>query len=317
MNGWLDLAGYTRALAARGPDPDPFFRPEYLRAAAVIGEGHPAAFAAEGALYPFLVRPLDGGRCDLTAAYGMGGPLGRGPWREAFRAECARRGVVSEFVRFHPLLGNQEGLDDVRRWKLQDAVTVDVRADDDGLLAQMEGRGRTAVRRAARAGVQVRAHRDLERFGELYRDTMERIGAEPFYHFPAAFFAALEPLGDAAVVLDTGSAAGLFLTGNGAMHYFLAASTPEAREVAAANLVLFAAMQRARDHGLRVLSLGGGLRDGDALHRFKAAMGAGRAPMWLGAAVHDEPAYRALCAEAGVAPDDPFFPAYRRPASAT
>jgi GNAT acetyltransferase-like protein len=313
---WLDLAGYAAAIARRGPDVDPYFRPEYLAAAAVIAEGEPAAYAADGVVYPFVVRPLAGGRCDLTSAYGAGGPLGAGRWRDGFRAECARRGVVSEFVRFHAILRNDDGLDDLRTWTLQDAVTVDVRAGDDALLAQMEGRGRTAVRKAERAGVEVRAHRDLGRFAELYGRTMERIGAAPFYHFPPAFFAALERLGDAALVLDAGSAAGLFLTGGGVMHYFLAGSTPEAREVAAANLVLFEAMRHAREAGLHTLNLGGGLRADDPLHRFKASMGAGRAPLRFGAAVHDAAAYAALCAAAGVSPDDAFFPAYRRPPSA-
>jgi Acetyltransferase (GNAT) domain len=316
VTGWLDPAGYAAALRRRGPDVDPFFRPEYLAAAATIGDGEPAAFEAGAVLYPFLVRPLAGGRCDVTSAYGMGGPLGAGDWRAAFHAECRRRGVVSEFVRFHPLLGNEADLEDVRRWKLHDAITVDVRADDDGLLSQMEGRGRTAVRKAQRAGVAVHAHRDLGRFAALYAETMERIDAAAFYRFPDAFFAALERLGDAAVVLDAGPAAGLFLTGGGAMHYFLAGSTPEARDVAAANLVLFEAMRHARERGLRTLYLGGGLRDGDPLHRFKASMGAGRAPLWFGAAVHDDVAYAELCAAARIPADDPFFPAYRRPPSA-
>jgi serine/alanine adding enzyme len=316
VSGWLDLAGYAAALARAGGDVDPFFRPEYLAAAAVIGEGAPAAFQAGPVLYPFLVRPLPGDRCDVTSAYGMGGPLGTGEWRAAFRAECRRRGVVSEFVRFHPLLANDAGLDDLRPWTLHESVTIDVRVDDDALWAQMEGRGRTAVRKAQRAGVEVRAHRDLGRFAALYGAAMERIGAATFYRFPDAFFAGLERLGNAALVLDAGTAAGLFLCGGGAMHYFLAGSTPEARELAAANLVLFEAMRHARTHGLHTLYLGGGLRAGDPLHRFKQSMGAGRVPVRFGAAIHDEAAYAELCAAAGIPADDPFFPAYRRPPSA-
>jgi GNAT acetyltransferase-like protein len=316
VSDWLDLAGYTAAVARAGGDVDPFFRPEYLAAAAVIGEGEPAAFQAGSVLYPFLVRALPDGRCDVTSAYGMGGPLGAGDWRAAFRAACRRRGVVSEFVRFHPLLANDAGLDDVRRWTLHESVTIDVRADDAALMAQMEGRGRTAVRKAQRAGVEVRAHRDLGRFAALYDAAMERVGAAAFYRFPEAFFAGLERLGDAALVLDAGAAAGLFLCGGGVMHYFLAGSTPEARELAAANLVLFEAMRHAREHGLHTLYLGGGLRAGDPLHRFKQSMGSGRVPVRFGAAVHDEPAYAELCAVAGVPADDPFFPAYRRPPSA-
>ena len=45
------------------------------------------------------------------------------------------------------------------------------------------------------------------------------------------------------VMLDGGCAAGLFLAGGGAMHYFLSASTDEGRALSATNAVLFAAMR--------------------------------------------------------------------------
>ena len=66
-DGWLDLDGYAQAWRARGGD-DPYLRPEYLHAAAAIAEGEPAGFACGDVLYPFLVRELPGGRCDITSA---------------------------------------------------------------------------------------------------------------------------------------------------------------------------------------------------------------------------------------------------------
>ncbi|MGN6379443.1 MAG: hypothetical protein ACTHNU_10870 [Gaiellales bacterium] len=179
MTEWLDLNGYARAAAAWSDDLDPFFRPEYLRAAAIIGHGEPAAYRGDGVLYPFLVRPVNGGGCDLTTPYVMGGPLGSGDWRPGFRAACRERGVVSEFIRFHPLLRNADGLADVRRWKLQDAVTVDVQGDDDALFGQMQGRGRTAVRKAQRSGVEGRAHPDRGRLAEMLGESQRRMDAEP------------------------------------------------------------------------------------------------------------------------------------------
>jgi Acetyltransferase (GNAT) domain len=312
IQGWLGLEEYAQAWAARGGD-DPYLRPEYLEAAAMIGGGSPAAFAHGDVLYPFVVRNLDGGWCDLTSAYGAGGPIGNGDWRPAFAGACRERRVVSEFIRFHPLLQNHAGLAGVELTRLQDAITVDVRADDEGLLAQMEGRGRTAVRKALRCAVEVDEHRDLERFESLYGDTMRRIGARSFYLFDSGFFERLKRMGDSVRVLDAGTAAGLFLSGGGAMHYFLAGSTPEARDVAAANLVLFEAMRRARDIGLETLVLGGGLSEDDPLHRFKQAMGSGRAPLYIGTYVHEPSVYAHLCASANVPADTQFFPAYRRP----
>ena len=311
-DGWLDLDGYAQAWAARGGD-DPYLRPEYLHAAAAIEEGEPAAFAHGDVLYPFLVRDLGDGRCDITSAYGAGGPIGTGAWRRPFLEACRERGVVSEFIRFHPVLRNHAGLEGVRLTELQDIVTVAVQADDDALITQMEPTARNKLRKAIKAGVEVSAHRDIDRVESLYLETMHGMGADPFYLFPDEFFTRLERLGDALTVLDAGSAAGLFLSGGGAMHYFLSGSTLEARKLASTNLLLFEAMRRARDAGLETLVLGGGFRNDDSLDRFKRSIGSGRAPKVIGAAVHDPDAYRELCAAAGASPDDPYFPAYRRP----
>jgi hypothetical protein len=116
-------------------------------------------------------------------------------------------------------------------------------------------------------------------------------------------------------MLDAGSAAALFLCGAGAMHYFLSASSDEGRRSAATNLVIYEAMRIARDSGLAVLNLGGGLREGDALHGFKCSFGPGRAPYYVGSAIHHQAAYRGLSERAGVDPADAYFPAYRRPAA--
>jgi Acetyltransferase (GNAT) domain len=308
---WLDGAGYARALADLTGDPDPYLAPEYLAASAAAEGGELAAFAAAGVVYPFLVRPLGGGRCDITSAYGYGGPLGESDWRPAFRDACRAKGVISEFIRFHPLLQNQHGLADVDLRPIQDTVTVDTRLGDDGLLAQMQPTARNKLRKAGRRGVQAEASRDLGRFHDLYHETMQRTDADQSYLFDRDYFAGLDRLGDRLLMLDAGCAAALFICGGGAMHYHLSGSTAEGRRDAATNLLLWEAMRHARARGLHTLHLGGGLRAGDALATFKQSIGAGRAPYVQGRAVHDPDAYRELCREAGVAEDSEFFPAYR------
>jgi hypothetical protein len=318
VSGWLDLDAYAGEWRRAG-DGDPYFEPAFLSASAVAQGGEPAAFAHDGVLYPFLVRPLEDGRCDITSAYGFGGPWGRpaGDWRAAFHAACAERGVVSEFVRFHPVRGNEAiAGDDVRLTHVQDMVVLDVGADDEELVRRMVPQARNKLRKALRAGLAAEPSRDLERFSRMYLDAMRALDADRSYHFSPEYFQALDALGDSLLMLDAGHAAALFLRGAGAMHYFLAASTDEGRRTTAANLVIFEAMRIARDGGLGLLNLGGGLRDGDALHAFKTSFGPGRRPYHVGAAVHDREAYDRLAAAAGADPGEPFFPAYRRPAAA-
>jgi Acetyltransferase (GNAT) domain len=316
VSGWLTLEAYGEQWRAAG-DGDPYFSPEFLVASALAQGGEPAAFSHDGVLYPFLVRSLPDGRCDLTSAYGFGGPSGAGDWRTAFREQCAVRGVVSEFVRFHPLRRNQRWAgDDVSVMRVQEMVVLDVTGDDEELVRRMVPQARNKLRKAIRSGLVAEPSRDLERFWEMYTTAMTEMGASSSYLFPLEYFQALDALGDGLLMLDGGAACALFLCGAGAMHYFLAASSSQGRRTAAANLVIYEAMRRARDTGLTALNLGGGLRDGDALHAFKCSFGPGRAPYHVGSAVHDRPAYALLSAEAGADPGERFFPAYRRPATA-
>ena len=315
MSGWLSPAEYADEWRRLG-DGDPYYRPEFLAAAALAEDAEPAVFSHDGVLYPFLVRPLPDGRCDLTSAYGFAGPSAAGDWRAAFRAACTERGVVSEFIRFHPVRQNQRFAgDDVALTHVQEMIVLDLDGDDDELVRRMVPQARNKLRKAIRRGVTVSASRDLERFWGLYSDAMRGLGAAGGYLFPLAYFEALDALGDGLLMLDAGSAAALFLCGAGAMHYFLSASTDEGRRSAATNLVIYEAMRIARDSGLAVLNLGGGLREGDALHGFKCSFGPGRAPYYVGSAIHDQAAYRRLSERAGVDPADAYFPAYRRPAA--
>jgi hypothetical protein len=316
VSGWLSLDAYAERWRAAG-DGDPYFSPEFLAAAALAQGGEPAAFSHDGVLYPFLLRPLPGGRFDLTSAYGFGGPSAAGDWRAAFREQCAARGVVSEFVRFHPLRRNERFAgDDVALTLVQEMVVLDVDGDDEELVRRMVPQARNKLRKAIRAGLVAEPSRDLERFWQMYTSAMTEMGASASYLFPLEYFQALDALGDGLLMLDAGAACALFLCGAGAMHYFLAASSHEGRRTAAANLVIYEAMRRAREAGLTVLNLGGGLRDGDALHAFKCSFGPGRAPYHVGSAVHDQTAYAQLSAAAGVDPAERFFPAYRRPPAA-
>ena len=81
----------------------------YLESAAVLDPGRPVLLHFAGdrgdVVFACLVRDVPGvdGRVDVTTPYGYGGPVGEGDFLEAYEAWCGERGVVSTFVRFHPL----------------------------------------------------------------------------------------------------------------------------------------------------------------------------------------------------------------------
>lgn len=353
--------GRWLALLARLPGHDVYQRPEYLGlfdervrpGVADAFRGRPLAFVLEDdaglALHPLLERPLKGIAClegeatqwrDLVSPYGYAGPLlvADRPGDTSLLAarfadrcgdRCREEGIVAEFIRFHPLLGNAAhavwGTPDRRG----DVVVVDLRKDDAGLLAAMSDTTRSLVRAAARRGIEVVAGEadapaTLER---LYRDTMARRGAAPEYFFPDGFFAAMVAgLGDrsALFVAREGAravAAAIFLACGPHASYAFAGTDGHA-PASAGRAIVHEALRWARDRGCGTMLLGGGVGAGaDGLFRFKRSFSRSLLPFHTAGRIHMPEAYRALAdrrcrqleAGGGITRRGPaYFPEYRR-----
>ena len=71
------------------------------------------------AIYPFLKRPIEqnifqGEFFDIETAYGYGGPLATSSevnfleeFETSFLKYCAEENIIAEFIRFHPLIKNE------------------------------------------------------------------------------------------------------------------------------------------------------------------------------------------------------------------
>jgi lipopolysaccharide/colanic/teichoic acid biosynthesis glycosyltransferase len=309
---------------------DVYFRRAYVEASALLEQGARPLLLHRpgrggGAVLPLLVR--DDPR-DATSAYGYGGPLGLGGevgqdfW--AAYDEWAREvGVVSTFVRFHPLLGNAAAGGTMRVQAL--GPTVGWRLDGaPELAAAMDGHHRRLVRRAEREGLTAQvtaAPGSLDGFARLYEETMRRNEAAAFYFFSAPYWQALSRLGDALVQVevrreDVTMAGVLCFATPPWLHYHLGGSSDEGRRLGASHLALLAAAQWAQAHGYTRFHLGGGVggRE-DSLFEFKRRFcPEGLLTASVGKAVHDVEAYRRLAGVEEVSYDG-FFPAYRAAAS--
>jgi lipid II:glycine glycyltransferase (peptidoglycan interpeptide bridge formation enzyme) len=118
----------------------------------------------------------------------------------------------------------------------------------------------------------------LDRFFALYEETMVSHRADDFYRFPRSYFSSLTSLGRrfgiAFAWLDNQlAAASLFLAGREFAHYHLAASNEVGMEHGAATLLIVEGAKWARDHGCKLLHLGGGVNPGDSLEDFKYSFG--------------------------------------------
>jgi serine/alanine adding enzyme len=282
---------------------------------------------AETAL-PILLRPLPSGRgWDATTPYGYGGPLSTAPVEDSDFAAAidewaAQNGLLASFIRYHPLLANQTygpGVADVSQLGSTVAWRLDSGPD---LLRGMHPHHRRAVRKADRAGVEVRvtrAPRDLGVFRELYESTMQRQHADRFYYFPDAYWEGLTRECHRHLLLvdglvgDDPVASILCMTGGPYLHYHLGASTTEGRRIGASNRLFLEAATWARSNGLSQFHLGGGLGGStdSSLYTFKQRFDpeSEPKPFYVAKWVHDPAMYTLL---AGSRSTDGYFPPWRR-----
>ncbi len=293
-----------------GLELDAYYRRAYVESAALLDGGRPFLLEHDGAFFAGIEResPLD-----VVSPYGYGGPTGPGFW-EAYEDWARERGVVSTFVRFHPLLANQQGAP-IHVDQLAPTVAWRVEPERD-LLAGLHFKHRNKVRKAENAGATVTQHDGLGEFVPLYEDTMRRIDADPFYLFEPAYWERLGELPlvrfDAAIDGDVVASA-LCMASPPWLHYHLSGTTDKGRETGSSTLVLLEAARLAQANGYERFHLGGGLGGKpDSLHHFKARFDPeGLVEAAVGKAIHDEGAYREL--SGGEAGYEGFFPAYRRP----
>lgn len=315
--------------------------PAYARLCARIEGGEATAVhVTDGRsemLLPIVIRPIDATWRDATSPYGYPGPLVAGPTGSGFAAEAlretayvlAREGVVTLFVRLHPLLGGvPEGVGVAIRHGT--TVSVDLSLPATTLWGQTRPGHRREIERARRAGYRVsvdESWRHLETFRDLYRATMERVGAESYYFFGDDYFdelrAALDGRLRLVVVERNGviAAAGLFAETARMVEYHLSATDELFAHDAPTKLMLDWVRAWAKDRGARWLHLGGGVGGADdSLLRFKAGFSPLRHPFHTIRIVLLEREYQQLVLDRDPRADptrlDGFFPLYRRPAVA-
>jgi len=205
-------------------------------------------------------------------------------------------------------------------------LAIDLTLPTEQLWAQTRLNHRRDITRAARLGYVARMDeewRHLESFKDLYRSTMTRRSADPFYFFKDAYFDELrDALGESlhlCVVEKDGAiaAAGLFVETNGIVQYHLSGTGDAFHMVQPTKLMMHFVRSWAKDRGNQVLNLGGGVGgDSDSLLQFKTGFSPLRHTFHTLRIVIDEGEYGRL-----VGAHDPlldpgarsgFFPLYRQ-----
>lgn len=334
-----DPGRWDGVLAEYFPDADIYFSSAYhwlfQRHHGVIPE---AVLWVEGEtviFLPRLVRDLsrlpgfsESQATDLTTPYGYGGPLVAGsPGPEvierfaAVYSEAAKeRCHISEFVRFHPLMGNHLGWEEV--WEVAElnrTVVIGLAQGPEAARAAMKKTRRNSITKSFREGAEVRildspGHQARVDFHRLYSLTMDRIGSDPRYRFSKPFLDEhLDHLGSLLIEVvyqDEVVGSAMFLFGPHFLHYHLSGAE-KLKGVYPTDLMIDAALAYGHDAGLELLHLGGGVGSEDGLFQYKAQFSDTTQPFAIGKVVHDQAACDRLVAMRNGDPDAGFFPPYR------
>jgi len=250
---------------------------------------------------------------DMETPYGYGGPITDGQLTESsqknafyeIRDYCIANGIVSLFLRFHPILANQNVLSSVIENRyLRDTIYMDTQ-DPEMIMANMDSKNRNMVRKAIKNGVTIEIHpvADYDPFMAMYNETMKKDDATDYYYFDKAYFESQKSLEENSkifyAVKDGQPIAGAIMYYNDRfMHYHLAGTHTDFRKFSPSNLLLYEAACWASRRGIEKLHLGGGIDPDDSLFGFKKQFNKnGRIPFFVGRMIFDEEKYRFLLEE--------------------
>lgn len=267
---------------------------------------------------------------DFVTPYGYGGWIIEGDdinsLQEEYEKWALNNHIVTEFVRFHPLLDNHNDkmYEDIY---LGDTVYINTLSEDI-IWSNFSSKNRNIIRKSQKAGVRVYWGRDpamIDVFMKIYNATMDKDHAAPYYYFNRYFYeSVLEDLKDHAmwfysIIDNTIIAIAIFMFCNGKMHYHLSASRDEYKGVAPTNLLLYEAALWANNNGYKMLHLGGGVgAHDDSLYTFKKAFNRkDNAKFHIGKKIFNQEKYDELIKMKEVSPcqreicDAGYFPRYR------
>lgn len=302
---------------------DIYFREEYVRLYETETEKPICCVVNEGEqmmLFPFLCRTFEfqGNKYhDFETAYGYGGPI----WNNAddtFKEkalkymveELGKQHYVAGFVRFHPLLQNQEVFDAVGRL-IADRKTVAINLDQSMAEVwsnEIHTKNRNVIRKAEKAGCTFAVddkYEHLEDFIRLYDSTMDKLSADGFYYFDDAYYDNLKRgITDSFLGCVQNSegqiiSAAIFMYSGPYGHYHLSGSDKSWLAISPNNFMLWNAAIELQKRGVKRFHLGGGINgdEENSLYQFKHRFSKDTCQFYIGKLVFNQDTYNAICAD--------------------
>lgn len=269
---------------------------------------------------------IDSGRYfDFATPYGYGGWIIEGECTdnlfEEYSSWVEKNGIISEFVRFHPMIENHRECEHFYEIiQLGEVVHMDITSPEI-IWNNITSKNRNMIRKAINNDVKIyngRFPEIYDKFRVIYNGTMDKDEADAYYYFGQEFYKSVLddlPLNAQVFWAEMGDqviAASIMLTANGRMNYHLSGSLREYSSLAPSNLLLFQAALWGCQNGSKTLYMGGGVGSGeDNLFKFKRSFYKGDLNHFhIGKKIYNKKAYKELVSLSTPVKRD-FFPKYR------
>ena len=326
---------------------DSYYTYDHVNALKVHGDGTPCIFLYKKndklALNVSMIRnlndlsylkmPKDRMYFDISTPYGYGGFIYNSEFNEEELLElsqkytefCRENNIICEFVRFHPIIKNYEqGNLIYDTIFIGNTVAIDLDSEEQ-IWSNITGKNRNVIRKAIKNDVKIHISNSTElipKFMDMYKKTMDRDCASPYYYFEKEYYETLFSRNDDGVNFFYADyknqiiSMAIILKKANQLHYHLSASNYEYRNLAATNLLLFEASKWGLKNSCKSFHLGGGVGGDpeDSLFKFKKSFNKQAVKeFYIGKKIFDEDAYVTVInsIDNNVKLKDNFFPMYR------
>lgn len=322
---------------------DIYFDDNYGRLYEKVENGKAEVFEYKSSLgvvkYQFIVREipkLENGKkyFDITTPYGYGGPciVQCGGDRKAlledyyraFKKYCSENKIVSEFVRFHPILNNLTDFIGIYQTQIiRSTLGTNLKGYEDPVQSEFSKGCRKYIRRALNNGITYRVTEkpeSLYSFKEIYYSTMNRNNATDYYYFDDEYFKdCLKYFKDNIILVeaifeDKVIAVSLCFVYNKRIHVHLSGTISEYLYLSPQYILKYGTVLWGKEKGYELIHYGGGRSNsrGDNLFLFKKKFAQNTEFQFgIGKNIWNEDIYNRLCSSIGIDSNCNYFPAYR------
>jgi hypothetical protein len=245
---------------------------------------------------------VDDGFFDLETAYGYGGfytnsedSLFIDKAMKKYYEKCVNEHVIAEFIRFHPFNDFPSTYNNYLEFNIYDRDVVVKNLTED-VFTSYVSKVRNTVKRA-KEKVDINESNNIDKFIELYNETMKKNNAGDFYFFKKEYYEKLfqdEKVKLYEVVFeDNIIAMGFFMYDSNICHYHLSANTDISYKLNSNYALLDYVFHIAKEKGIQYFLLGGGTISSadDKLLKFKQKFSKQLKPFYISGKIYNKEIY--------------------------